>query len=158
MKVLDPAGTGVGPFTKIYDDASVGRQLMDPITKDSTVTASTVSSDVTSNLPTLNPVALTSGPDVVTPTSDVEQISASLGGSTPTLGRDDVIDGGSGNDIINIDADASFLLGFSTGRMSGVETMNIVLLLRRLRLKFSTLLEPLECKPLMLAPQMQRSS
>ena len=98
---------------------------MDPITKDSTVTASTVSSDVTSNLPTLNPVALTSGPDVVTPTSDVEQISASLGGSTPTLGRDDVIDGGSGNDIINIDADASFLLGFSTGRMSGVETMNI---------------------------------
>ena len=41
------------------------------------------------------------------------------------MGRDDVIDGGSGNDIINIDADASFLLGFSTGRMSGVETMNI---------------------------------
>ena len=125
VAILDPAGTGSGPFSFVYDDPALGRTLMDPITKDSTVTSSTVSSDVNTNLPQLNPVNLSAGQDTVVGTKDVEVIEASLGGSVTTLDRSDVIDGGSGNDIINIAADASFLLGFGTGRMSGVETVNI---------------------------------
>ena len=78
VKALDPAGTGVGPFEFVYDDPALGRSLMDPITKDSTVTTATVTSDVTTNLPQLNPVTLSSGQDNVVGTKDVEVIEASL--------------------------------------------------------------------------------
>ena len=109
----------------MYDDASIGRNLMDVITKDSDVSASTVAAQATASLPVQSNVNLTSGQDAIAGTSDIEVIGATLGGSTPTLGRTDTINGGSGTDVINIDADGNFLLGFSTGYMSGVETMNI---------------------------------
>ena len=62
-------------------DASLGRSLMDPITKDSDVSSATVASQVSSTLPTLNNVNLTSGNDVVTPRcKSAEVINAALGG------------------------------------------------------------------------------
>ena len=50
VSTLDPAGTGVGPFSFQYVDPSLGRGLMDVITKDSDVSAATVSSQVSSTL------------------------------------------------------------------------------------------------------------
>ena len=107
---IDPAGTGVGPFSFQYVDPSQGRSLMDVITKDSDVSTATVASQVSSTLPTLVSVGLTSGQDVITPQANAaEEISAALGGSAPTLGRTDQIDGGSAQDTINVDMDGSFL-------------------------------------------------
>ena len=76
---------------------------MDVITKDSNVSAATVSSQVSSTLPTLNTVNLTSGADTVTPKANAaEEINAALGGSAPSLDRTDSIDGGSAQDTINV--------------------------------------------------------
>ena len=49
---IDPAGTGVGPFSFQYVDPSLGRNLLDVVTKDSDVSTSTVASQC-STLPTL---------------------------------------------------------------------------------------------------------
>ena len=46
---------------------------MDVITKDSDVSAATVNSQVSSTLPTLNTVNLTSGADTVTPTANAAE-------------------------------------------------------------------------------------
>ncbi len=126
VSTLDPAGTGVGPFAFQYVDPSLGRGLMDVITKDSDVSAATVSSQVSSTLPTLVTVNLTSGADTVTPTANAaEEINAALGGSSPSLGRTDTIDGGSAQDTINVAMDGNFLLGFSSGTMKDVEIVNL---------------------------------
>jgi len=126
VSTLDPAGTGVGPFAFQYVDPSLGRGLMDVITKDSNVSAATVSSQVSSTLPTLVTVNLTSGADTVTPTANAaEEINAALGGSSPSLDRTDTIDGGSAQDTINVAMDGNFLLGFSSGTMRDVEIVNI---------------------------------
>ena len=100
---------------------------MDPINKDSNVSAATVSSQVSSTLPTLNTVNLTSGNDVVTPLANAaEEISAALGGTQPTLNRGDQIDGGSAQDTLNVDMDGNFLLGFGSGGfMRDVEVVNL---------------------------------
>jgi S-layer protein len=125
VATLDPAGTGVGPFAYEYTDASIGRTLMGAITKDSDTSTTTVASQVSANVPTLVTVSLTSGADTITPTTNaVENISAALGGSSPNLGRTDQIDGGSANDIMTISTDGNFLLGFSTGYIKNVETLN----------------------------------
>ena len=127
VSAIDPAGTGVGPFEFQYVDPALGRQLMDPITKDSDVSSATVASQVSSTLPTLNTVNLTSGNDVVTPQANAaEEINAALGGSSPSLGRADQIDGGSAQDTINVDMDGNFLLGFGSGGfMKDVEIVNL---------------------------------
>ncbi len=126
VAALDPAGTGVGPFEFQYVDPSLGRGLMDVITKDSDVSASTVSSQVSSTLPTLNTVNLTSGADTVTPKANAaEEINAALGGTSPSLDRTDSIDGGSAQDTINVAMDGNFLLGFSSGTMKDVEIVNL---------------------------------
>jgi hypothetical protein len=127
VAALDPAGTGVGPFEFQYVDASLGRSLMDPITKNSDVSAATVSSQVSSTLPTLNTVNLTSGNDVVTPLANAaEEINAALGGTSPTLSRSDQIDGGSAVDTLNVAMDGNFLLGFGSGGfMKDVEIVNL---------------------------------
>lgn len=126
VTALDPAGTGVGPFEFQYVDPSLGRTLMDPITKDSDVSATTVNSQVSSTLPTLNTVNLTSGADIVTPQANAaEEINAALGGTSPSLGRTDQIDGGSAQDTINVAMDGNFLLGFSSGFMKDVEIVNL---------------------------------
>ena len=99
---------------------------MDVITKDSDVSAATVNSQVSSTLPTLVTVNLTSGADTVTPTANAaEEINAALGGTSPTLGRTDQIDGGSAQDTINVAMDGNFLLGFSSGFMQDVEIVNL---------------------------------
>jgi hypothetical protein len=99
---------------------------MDVITKDSDVSAATVSSQVSSTLPTLVTVNLTSGADTVTPTANAaEEINAALGGTSPSLGRTDQIDGGSAQDTANIAMDGNFLLGFSSGFMKDVEIVNL---------------------------------
>ena len=46
---IDPAGTGVGPFSFQYVD-HLGRNLLDVVTKDSDVSTSTVASQVSSTL------------------------------------------------------------------------------------------------------------
>ena len=46
VAALDPAGTGVGPFEYEYNDPSIGRTLLDAITKDSDVSVATVNSQV----------------------------------------------------------------------------------------------------------------
>ena len=126
VSVLDPAGTGVGPFAFQYVDPSLGRGLMDVVTKDSDVSAATVNSQVSSTLPTLVTVNLTSGADTVTPTANAaEEINAALGGASPSLGRTDQIDGGSAQDTINVAMDGNFLLGFSSGYMRDVEIVNL---------------------------------
>ena len=126
VTALDPAGTGVGPFEFQYVDPSLGRTLMDSVTKDSDVSAATVNSQVSSTLPTLNTVNLTSGADIVTPKANAaEEINAALGGTSPSLGRTDQIDGGSAQDTINISMDGNFLLGFSSGFMRDVEIVNL---------------------------------
>ena len=126
VAALDPAGTGVGPFEFQYVDPSLGRTLMDPITKDSDVSAATVNSQVSSTLPTLVTVNLTSGADTVTPTANAaEEINGALGGTSPSLGRTDQIDGGDAQDTINIAMDGNFLLGFSSGYMRDVEIVNL---------------------------------
>jgi len=126
VSTLDPAGTGVGPFTFQYVDPSLGRGLLDVVTKDSDVSAGTVSSQVSSTLPTLVTVNLTSGADTVTPTANAaEEINAALGGASPSLGRTDQIDGGSAQDTINVAMDGNFLLGFSSGYMRDVEVVNL---------------------------------
>jgi len=126
VSTLDPAGTGVGPFSFQYVDPSLGRGLMDVINKDSDVSAATVSSQVSSTLPTLVTVNLTSGADTVTPTANAaEEINAALGGTSPSLGRTDQIDGGSAQDTINVAMDGNFLLGFSSGYMRDVEIVNL---------------------------------
>jgi len=126
VSTLDPAGTGVGPFSFQYVDPSLGRGLMDVITKDSDVSAATVSSQVSSTLPTLVTVNLTSGADTVTPTANAaEEINAALGGTSPSLGRTDQIDGGSAQDTLNVAMDGNFLLGFSSGFLRDVEIVNL---------------------------------
>jgi len=127
VSALDPAGTGVGPFEFQYVDPSLGRSLMDPITKNSDVSAATVSSQVSSTLPTLNTVNLTSGNDVVTPKANAaEEINGALGGTSPSLSRSDQIDGGSAQDTINVAMDGNFLLGFGAGGfMRDVEIVNL---------------------------------
>jgi hypothetical protein len=126
VAALDPAGTGVGPFSYEYSDPSIGRTLMDEVTKDSDVSTATVAAQVAANVPTLVTVSLTSGADTVTPTTNaVENISAALGGSSPSLGRTDQIDGGSASDTMTITTDSNFLLGFSTGYIKNVETINL---------------------------------
>ncbi|OUW01413.1 MAG: hypothetical protein CBD16_05595 [Betaproteobacteria bacterium TMED156] len=126
VAAIDPAGTGVGPFEYEYSDPSIGRTLMGDITKDSDVSTATVNSQVAANVPTLVTVSLTSGADTITPTTNaVESISAAIGGSSPTLGRTDQIDGGSASDIMTITTDGNFLLGFSTGFIKNVETLNL---------------------------------
>jgi hypothetical protein len=125
VAALDPAGTGIGPFEFEYTDASIGRTLMDAVTSSSDVSVATVAAQVSENVPTLVTVSLTSGADTVTPTSNaVEDISAALGGSSPSLGRTDAIDGGSASDTMTITTDGNFLLGFSTGYIKNVETLN----------------------------------
>ena len=125
VATLDPAGTGVGPFAYEYSDPSIGRTLMGDITKDSDTSSTTVASQVAANVPTLVTVSLTSGADTITPTTNaVENISAALGGSSPSLGRTDQIDGGSASDTMTITTDGNFLLGFSTGYIKNVETIN----------------------------------
>ena len=126
VAAIDPAGTGVGPFSFQYVDPSLGRDLMDVVTKDSDVSQATVSSQVSTTLPTLNTVNLTSGQDNVTPAPNAaDEIFASVGGTAPTLQRTDQINGGSAVDTMNVDLDGNFLLGFSTGHMSGVEVLNL---------------------------------
>lgn len=125
VAALDPAGTGVGPFSYEYSDPSIGRTLMGDVTKDSDTSAATVNAQVAANVPTLVTVSLTSGADTVTPTTNaVENISAALGGSSPNLGRTDQIDGGSAKDVMTVSTDGNFLLGFSTGYIKNVETLN----------------------------------
>jgi len=125
VAALDPAGTGVGPFSYEYSDPSIGRTLMGDVTKDSDTSAATVNAQVAANVPTLVTVSLTSGADTITPTTNaVENISAALGGSSPNLGRTDQIDGGSASDVMTIATDGNFLLGFSTGYIKNVETLN----------------------------------
>ena len=96
VAALDPAGTGVGPFSSSNTLILLSDEpLMDVITKDSDVSAATVNSQVSSTLPTLVTVNLTSGADTVTPTANAaEEINAALGGTSPSLGRTDQIDGG----------------------------------------------------------------
>ncbi|OUV02328.1 MAG: hypothetical protein CBC42_05930 [Betaproteobacteria bacterium TMED82] len=126
VSTLDPAGTGVGPFAFQYTDASLGRTLLDPITSTTDVSTATVATQVTATLPSIVTVSLTSGADTITPTTNAaEQITAAIGGASPTLGRDDSIDGGSASDSINISMDGNFLLGFSTGFMKDVETVTL---------------------------------
>lgn len=124
---IDPAGTGVGPFSFQYVDPSLGRNLLDVVTKDSDVSTSTVASQVSSTLPTLVTVNLTSGNDTVTPTANAaESINAALGGSSPTLSRADQIDGGSASDSLTVAMDGNFLLGFGAGGyMRDVEEVNL---------------------------------
>jgi hypothetical protein len=125
VAALDPAGTGVGPFEYEYSDPSIGRTLMGDVTSSSDVTAATVATQVAANVPTLVTVSLTSGADTITPTTNaVENITAALGGSSPSLGRTDQIDGGSASDTMTISTDGNFLLGFSTGYIKNVETIN----------------------------------
>ena len=79
-----------------------------------------------STLPTLVTVNLTSGADTVTPTANAaEEINGALGGTSPSLGRTDQIDGGDAQDTINIAMDGNFLLGFSSGYMRDVEIVNL---------------------------------
>jgi hypothetical protein len=127
VKAIDPTGLGdSATFTKQYNDPSVGRTALDAITKDSDVSEATVATAVEATLPGLVTVNLTSSADTVTPTANsVEQITAAIGGSNPTLGRDDKIDGGSASDSINISMDGNFLLGFSTGYMYDVEQVTL---------------------------------
>jgi hypothetical protein len=125
VAALDPAGTGVGPFEYEYSDPSIGRTLMGDVTKDSDTSTTTVAAQVAANVPTLVTVSLTSGADTITPTTNaVENISAALGGSSPSLGRTDQIDGGNASDTMTITTDGNFLLGFSTGYIKNVETIN----------------------------------
>jgi len=125
VAALDPAGTGVGPFEYEYSDPSIGRTLMGDVTKDSDTSTTTVAAQVAANVPTLVTVSLTSGADTITPTTNaVENISAALGGSSPSLGRTDQVDGGSASDTMTITTDGNFLLGFSTGYIKNVETIN----------------------------------
>ena len=95
--------------------------------KDSDVSSATVASQVSSTLPTLNNVNLTSGNDVVTPVANLaEVINLCVGGSAPSLSRADQIDGGSATDTLNVDMDGNFLLGFGSGGfMKNVETVNL---------------------------------
>jgi hypothetical protein len=126
VATLDPAGTGVGPFEYEYSDPSIGRTLVGAITASSDVSSATVAAQVAENVPSLVTVSLTSGQDTITPTSNaVENISGALGGSAPSLGRTDKIDGGSANDTMSITTDGNFLLGFSTGYIKNVETINL---------------------------------
>ena len=73
-----------------------------------------MNSQVSSTLTTLVTVNLTSGADTVTPTANAaEEINAALGGTSPSLGRTDQIDGGSAQDTINIAMDGNFLTRIS---------------------------------------------
>jgi len=127
VAVVDPAGTGEGPFSFEYTDPSLGRTLMDAVTKDSDVSATTVSGQVSTTLPTLNTINLTSGNDAFSPGANtVDVINAALGGTSPTLSRADQIDGGSATDKLNVDMDGNFLLGFGSGGfMKDVEIINL---------------------------------
>ena len=87
VSAIDPAGTGEGPFDLVYDDPSIGRNLMDVITKDSDVSASTVAAQATASLPVQSNVNLTSGQDSIAGSSDIEVIGATLGGSTQLSGE-----------------------------------------------------------------------
>ena len=109
-----------------YDDPSLGRNLLDVVTK-ILMFLLAVASQVSSTLPTLVTVNLTSGNDTVTPTANAaESINAALGGSSPTLSRADQIDGGSASDSLTVAMDGNFLLGFGAGGyMRDVEEVNL---------------------------------